>query len=221
MIWPFFSHITDREKKYTEWQTPFPLIEFAKGEGKIDSTRVAVFQPVAQCNIWRATGICGRFINSIACIPIRWTGRACGFCFSCIRTRSRRTPRRARRSGGGISGRSITQRQDYNGNTLFPDVRAAGADSADEQDRGPGLFAGMVGVAVGAQSARPARASQSLLWNLYRRQTTPESKKCSLLFGLFQYQSGTEWQTCAIVLYSGDDNQTGRRESRSEIENYV
>jgi len=34
--------------------------------------------------------------------------------------------------------------------------------------------------------------SQSLLWNLYRRQTTPESKKCSLLFGLFQYQSGTD-----------------------------
>ena len=31
--------------------------------------------------------------------------------------------------------------------------------------------------------------SQSLLWNFYRRDTTPASKKCSLLFGLFQYQS--------------------------------
>src|SRR5262249_586408 len=35
-------------------------------------------------------------------------------------------------------------------------------------------------------------ASQSLLWNLYRRDVRPESKKCSLLFGLFQYQSGTD-----------------------------
>jgi len=35
-------------------------------------------------------------------------------------------------------------------------------------------------------------ASQSLLWNLYRRDTTPDSKKCSLLFGLFQYQSDGE-----------------------------
>ena len=40
--------------------------------------------------------------------------------------------------------------------------------------------------------------SQSLLWNLYRRDTTPDSKKCSLLFGLFQYQldgesSRTQW----------------------------
>jgi hypothetical protein len=37
---------------------------------------------------------------------------------------------------------------------------------------------------------RTGAASQSLLWNLYRRNTAPASKKCSLLFGLFQYQSG-------------------------------
>ena len=34
-------------------------------------------------------------------------------------------------------------------------------------------------------------ASQSLLWNLYRRDVTPASQKCSLLFGLFHYQSDT------------------------------
>ena len=32
---------------------------------------------------------------------------------------------------------------------VFPDFRAARADSADEQERGPGLFAGVVGVALG------------------------------------------------------------------------
>ena len=37
---------------------------------------------------------------------------------------------------------------------------------------------------------RTGAGSQSLLWNLFRRDTTPESKKCSLLLGLFQYQSG-------------------------------
>ena len=30
--------------------------------------------------------------------------------------------------------------------------------------------------------------SRSLLWNLYRRETRPAAKKCSLLFGLFQYR---------------------------------
>jgi hypothetical protein len=39
---------------------------------------------------------------------------------------------------------------------------------------------------------KAGRTSQSLLWNLYRRDTAPDSRKCSLLFGLFQYQSGSE-----------------------------
>jgi hypothetical protein len=46
-------------------------------------------------------------------------------------------------------------------------------------------------------------ASQSLLWNLYRRDETPQSKKCSLLFGIFQYQSGPEgrrWRVCHITV---------------------
>jgi hypothetical protein len=34
--------------------------------------------------------------------------------------------------------------------------------------------------------------SQSVLWNLYRHESSPSSKKCSLLFGLFQYQSDAE-----------------------------
>jgi hypothetical protein len=40
-------------------------------------------------------------------------------------------------------------------------------------------------------------ASQSLLWNLYRHETAPQTRKCSLLFGLFQYQStpdGKRWR---------------------------
>jgi hypothetical protein len=44
-------------------------------------------------------------------------------------------------------------------------------------------------------------SSQSLLWNVYRRQTTAASKKTSLFFGLFQYQStpdGGNWRVCYI-----------------------
>ena len=34
--------------------------------------------------------------------------------------------------------------------------------------------------------------SEALLWNLYRRETSPEQKKLSLLFGLLRYQSGAD-----------------------------
>jgi hypothetical protein len=40
------------------------------------------------------------------------------------------------------------------------------------------------------ENPRTGATSQSLLWNLYRRETAGDSKKCSLLLGLFQYQSG-------------------------------
>lgn len=51
------------------------------------------------------------------------------------------------------------------------------------------------------KDGRTGVASQSLLWNLYRRESGPHSKKYSLLFGLFQYQSGNEganWRVCCI-----------------------
>jgi len=47
------------------------------------------------------------------------------------------------------------------------------------------------------KNAKTGAASQSLLWNLYHRETGPEAKKLSLLFGLFKYQStphGSQWR---------------------------
>jgi hypothetical protein len=42
------------------------------------------------------------------------------------------------------------------------------------------------------KNPKTGAAGESFLWNLYRRETAPETRKCSLLFGLFQYQSGLE-----------------------------
>ncbi len=39
VLWPFFSRIDDRGKKYREWDMPWPLIVKARGEGK-HTTRV-------------------------------------------------------------------------------------------------------------------------------------------------------------------------------------
>jgi hypothetical protein len=49
------------------------------------------------------------------------------------------------------------------------------------------------------KNPRTAATSQSLLWNLYRREATPVSKKCSLLFGLFQYQTGPDGRRMRVA----------------------
>ena len=53
------------------------------------------------------------------------------------------------------------------------------------------------------KNGKTGATSQSLLWNLYRHDATPDTKKLSLLFGLFQYQSGVEgkqWRLLYIPL---------------------
>jgi hypothetical protein len=44
------------------------------------------------------------------------------------------------------------------------------------------------------KNRKTGATSRSLLWNLYRDDEAKGSKKLSLLFGLFQYQSGEEGQ---------------------------
>ena len=56
------------------------------------------------------------------------------------------------------------------------------------------------------KNPKAGTASDSVLWNLYRQDTSPGSKKYSLLFGLFQYQStpiGKRWRLFYIPFGSG------------------
>jgi len=53
------------------------------------------------------------------------------------------------------------------------------------------------------KNARTRAYSQSLLWNLYRREISGQSKKTSLFLGLFQYQStpdGGHWSVAGLKL---------------------
>ena len=43
VLWPFFNWIDEREKKYREWQAPWPLVIFARGEGKTTSRVFPLF----------------------------------------------------------------------------------------------------------------------------------------------------------------------------------
>jgi len=51
---------------------------------------------------------------------------------------------------------------------------------------------------VSENNPQAGASSQSVLWNLYRHESTPASRKCSLLFGLFQYQSDAEMKTLRL-----------------------
>jgi hypothetical protein len=187
VLWPFFSRVDDRGKQYREWDAPWPLIEFARGEGK-HTTRIFPFYSRARTPtleddyyLWPIFKY-----NRAQLDPLdRERSRILFYLYSDTTDKNIQT---------GESKRStylwpfFTHRRDFNGNTrlqllavLEPFVPGS---HKIERDWSP-LWA----LWRSEKNAKTGASSQSLLWNLYRREKAPDRKKVSCLFGLFQYQS--------------------------------
>ena len=85
----------------------------------------------------------------------------------------------------------FTRQRDYNGNVRLqifaPLEPMLPASKSIERNYSP-----LWSVWRAESNPQTGAASQSLLWNLYRRETSPTIKKGSLLFGLIQYESSAE-----------------------------
>jgi hypothetical protein len=199
-FWPLgVTHTDNREKKFTEWDAPWPLIEFARGEGKTTS-RVWPFYSRSHGQylednwyLWPVYKY-----NRVNAPPLdRKRTRILFFLYSDTIEKNTETGASRRRTDFLPL---FTHQRDFNGNErlqifsilepIFP------ASKSIERDYSP-LWA----LWRSEHNPKTGAASQSLLWNLYRREVTPSAKKISLLFGLFQYQSGADgrrWRVCYI-----------------------
>jgi hypothetical protein len=216
IIWPFFSRTDDREKKYREWDAPWPLVEYARGEGKT-TTRVWPFfsqahTPTLQDDfyLWPIYKF-----NRAQLPPLdRTRVRIAFFLYSDTIDRNTETKADSRRT---YLWPFFLKRRDFIGNTrlqvfapLEPFVQGS---HKIERDYSP-LWS------VWRQETSPRRgtASQSLLWNLYRRDLAPGRKKVSLFFGLFQYQSGPEGaRTRLFYIPLGEHGSAAKHSRRSEM----
>lgn len=188
VLWPFFSHVTDREKQYREWQTPWPLIVFARGEGKITSRVWPFFSHAQSTNLesgffaWPIYKYNRLHLETLE----RERKRVLFFLYSDTIQKNLETGRDERRVDFWPL---FTHKRDFSGRTrlqvlsvlepLIPNNKSI------ERNYSP-LWA----LWRSEENPEAHASSQSLLWNLYRRDVSQDSKKCSLLFGLFQYESG-------------------------------
>jgi hypothetical protein len=189
VIFPFFSHIIDREKKYNEWETPWPLVVFTRGEGKTTSRIWPFFSQAhneyleSDWYLWPVY----KFNRAHADPLDRKRTRILFFLYSDTVQKNTETGQAERRVDFFPL---FTHRRDYNGSTRLQILAILEPflpnSKSIERDYSP-----VWSLWRAEKNTKTGAASQSLLWNLYRHETTPESKKCSLLFGLFQYQSGT------------------------------
>ena len=190
VIWPFFSHVTDREKKYREWDLPWPLIVFAHGEGKT-TTRVwplfsRAHSPTLESDfyLWPVYKYSRARLEPLD----RTRKRVLFYLYSDTTDKNVQT---------GDSRRRVdlwplfTHRRALNGNTrlqvLAPLEPFIQGSHKFERDWSP-----LWSVWRAEKNAKTHASSQSLLWNLYRRDAGPDRKSVSALFGLFQYQSDAQ-----------------------------
>ena len=186
--WPLgFTYTDDREKKYREWGAPWPFIVFARGEGKTANRVWPIFGQMHNQTLESDFYLWPLYKhNSVHSEPLdRERTRILFFLYSDLLEKNTA-------SGAARKRRDLwplfTYRQDFNGNErlqllapLEPLVRSS---QSIERNYSP-----LWSIWRSEKNPSSQASSQSLLWNLYRCDRAPGTKKCSLLFGLFQYQS--------------------------------
>ncbi len=197
--WPFgFWRTDDRGKQYRETDYLWPLIEVARGEKTVTRffpfySRAAAGGLESDFYLWPLY----KFQRTQTPGLERERTRLALFLYSDIREKNRRNGESLRRLDFWpffTYCRDLEQKQRLQALSLlepfFPDNSSIARD-----------YSQLWSLWRTEKDARTGQASQSLLWNLYRRESGPRSKKVSLLFGLFQYQSGDKganWRVCYI-----------------------
>lgn len=215
-FWPFGLTITDdREKQYREVGAPWPLIVFARGEGKTTS-RVWPFFSQAKTDslqsdffLWPLYKFNRLQVGELD----RDRTRILFFLYSEIHEQNFESGKSQARTDLWPL---FTWRRNFDGHSrlqvLAPLEPVLPNSKSIERNWSP-----LWSLWRAERNPQTGAASQSLLWNLYRHEATPTAKKCSLLFGLFQYQSDTaarRWRVFYIPFGSRDAAPSPAADSR-------
>jgi hypothetical protein len=186
VLWPFFTKVDERGRHYREWEEPWPFIIFARGEGKTTSRVWPIYSqshdavqesdsylwPIYRYK-WYHAGSLDERRTSIAF-----------YLYVDVKEKNTATGAVKRRVGMWPF---FQWQGEFNGNerlqiltpleVILPDNRGIVRN-----------WSPIWSLWHDEKNPRAGLANESLLWNLYRRETGPGHKKISLLFGLFQYQ---------------------------------
>jgi len=190
-LWPLGLTITDdRARKYKEVDAPWPFIVFARGEGKTANRVWPFYSHVANTNLE------SRFVlwpiykqNKLHSAPLdRTRTRILFFLYSDVEEKNSETGKSKTRQDFWPL---FTHRRDFDGTSRLQILSVLEPilpqSKSIERNYSPVW-------ALWRSENNPTTKSshQSFLWNLYRRESRAGAKKCSLLFGLFQYQSSPD-----------------------------
>jgi len=241
-LWPLgVTHTVDRQKRFNEWGAPWPLVVFTRGEGKNVSRIWPLFSQArnaSQTSGWYLWPVYK--YNRLHSDPLdRERTRILFFLYSDTSMKNTETGQRQRLIDLWPL---FTARRELDGRRrlqiLAPLEPFLPNNTSVERDLSP-----LWSLWRSEKNPKTGATSQSLLWNLYRWEETGDakhatrntqhgaandrsiprselpvlrSKKCSLLFGLFQYQSGPDgrrWRVFYVPFGKGKTKQSGSAQS--------
>jgi hypothetical protein len=201
-LWPIgFTSTVDREKKYREWGSPWPLIVFARGEGKTVNRVWPLFgearNPYLESDFyfWPLYKY-----NRATVDPLdRERSRILFFLYSDLTERNTQAKTAFRRTDLWPL---FTARRDHDGKERFqllaPLEPFLPNNKSIERNYAP-----VWSIWRSEKNPKSGERSESFLWNFYRAEATSTNRKCSLFFGLFRYQSdaaGQRWRVFGAPL---------------------
>jgi hypothetical protein len=189
-LWPFFTWIDDRGQKYREWEDPYPFVVVARGAGKTTTRVWPLFGQSHDDSLEKDFYLWPLYrykrLHTEA-LDERRT-RVLFYLFEDTTDKNLETGAEKRRVDAWPF---FTYHRDFNGNNwlqlLAPLEPVLPNNRGVERNWSP-----LWSIWRSENNLKTGAGSRSLLWNLYRCDTTATSRKCSLLFGLLQYQSESE-----------------------------
>lgn len=193
------THTIDREKKYEEWGAPWPLVDFAHGEGKT-AKRIWPFfgqakNPILESDfyLWPVYKY-----NRATSDPLdRERTRILFFLYSDIDERNTATGKRIHRIDQWPF---FTYRKDRENNERLQ-ILALLEPLLPNNKSVERLYSPVWSIWRAEKNAKTGTSSKSLLWNLYRSEHTREKSSHAVFFGLVQHEkdkAGTKWKILFI-----------------------
>ncbi len=195
VLWPFFNHTQDRKNRFEEWGTPWPFLGWANGEGKTARRFWPLWgterTPTRARNFVVWPFYDHREINKPALASDRW--RSLFFLYDHSRDVSR--PSGARNERRDLWPLFYWKR-DFEGRERFQAIAPLETliKNNESVDR---IYSPLWSVYRSEKNPVRGMASQSLLWNLWRRDVSTNASKTSSLFGVIRTRrnaDGRQWR---------------------------
>ena len=191
----FFGHRTNRVDQFSEWSTPWPFIGWANGPGKTARRLFPLFGHAHSPSLSSDFVLWPLYTHKGAHGPAfqRDRTRLLYFAYSDQRLANPDTGDEFRRRDLWPL---FTYRRDLNGQKRLQ-ILAPAEPLLPNNKSMERLYSPVWSLYRAESDPKTQRASQSLLWNLWRRDVTADTRRTSLLFGVIKTEksaAGRQWR---------------------------